>query len=113
MHLILHFAVIVTTLLIVAYFLFLTASKASGLTSAFGRLLGLWLLLLTALIIGGVVTAHMNGGKPYGMDFPMGPHHGWMHDRGGPDDGAAPPPDAQPAPPPEAAPTPPAAPTKP
>ena len=97
MHLILHFLFIVTALLILAYFLFLTASKASGLTSAFGRLLGLWLLLLTALIIGGVVTAHLNGGKPYGMDFPMGPHHSWMHDHGPGE--APPPPDAQPTPP--------------
>jgi hypothetical protein len=112
MHMVVHFALLVTTLLIVAYFLFLTASKAGGLTSAFGRLLGLWLLLLAAIIVGGVVTAHLNGGKPYGMDFPMGHHHDGMHDRGPPD---APPPPAAPetVPAPETAPAAPATPAKP
>jgi len=106
MHLIVHFAFLVTALLVIAYFLFLTASKAGGLTSAFGRLLGLWVLLLAAIIVGGAVTAHMNGGKPYGMDFPVGQHHGWMHRWGPP----SPPP---PAPAPEAQPATPAAPTPP
>ena len=110
MHMIIHFVLLVTTLLIVAYFLFLTASRAGGLTSAFGRLLGLWLLVLAAIVVGGVVTAHMNGGKPYGMDFPG--HH-WMRDRGPPD--APPPPGAPEAPPaaPSAAPTQPTPPAKP
>ncbi len=112
MHLIVHFVLLVTALLIVAYFLFLTASRAGGLTSAFGRLLGLWLLLLAAIIVGGVFTAHMNGGKPYGMEFPMGPHQDWMHRWGPP--GPAPSPETPPAQPaPEAAPTPPAVPPKP
>jgi hypothetical protein len=111
MHLVFHFVLMVTALLIVAYFLFLTASKAQGLTSAFGRILGLWLLLLTAVIIGGVVTAHMNGGRPYGMDFPMGHRHGMHGD--GPWNPPEPPaaPEAQPTP--EVAPQPPAAPAKP
>ena len=64
-------ALLVTFLLIVSFFLFFSASKTSGLTAAFGRLLGLWLLLLAAVVAGGVVTAHMNGGKPYGLDMPM------------------------------------------
>jgi len=99
MHLIVHFAFVVTALLIVAYFLLLTASKAGGLIAAFGRVLGLWLLVLAAIIVGGIATAHLNGGKPYGMDFPMGTHHGWMHGYGpNAPAGPAPPPPAQPEP---------------
>ena len=107
MHMIVHFAFVVTALLVVAYFLFLTASKAGGLTSAFGRVLGFWVLLLVAIIVGGVVTAHMNGGKPYGMDFPMGPHEGRMHRWGPPDAPSLPPaPPEAPAAQPDAAPVP-------
>ena len=61
----------VTFLLIFSFFLFFLASKTSGLTAAFGRLLGAWLLLIAAIGAGGVVTAFMSGGKPYGLDMPM------------------------------------------
>ena len=60
-----------TLLLFIAFLSFFMASKTSGLTAMFGRLLGLWLLFIAAVIVGGVVTAPMMGGRPYGMDMPM------------------------------------------
>jgi hypothetical protein len=60
-----------TFLLIAAFLLFFMASKTSGMTAAFGRFLGFWLLLFALIGVGGVVTALMNGGKPYGLDMPM------------------------------------------
>jgi hypothetical protein len=60
-----------TFLLIVSFLLLFMASKSSGLTSMFGRVLGLWLLVIAAIAAGGVGTAVMNGGRPYGLDMPM------------------------------------------
>lgn len=71
MHMMLPVIGMMTFLLIASFLLFFMASKTSGLTATFGRLLGLWLLLIAAIGAGGVVTAFMSGGKPYGLDMPM------------------------------------------
>jgi len=96
---IVHVLLMLTAPLIAAFFLFFAASRTSGLTALFGRVLGLWLLALTVIVVGGMATAHMTGGKPYGLDLPMGGHHGWMHRWGPP---GPPPPPGEPAPAPAA-----------
>jgi hypothetical protein len=60
-----------TFVLFISFLAFFMASKTTGLTALFGRLLGIWLLLVAAVGVGAVVTAPMMGGKPYGMDMPM------------------------------------------
>lgn len=60
-----------TFVLFFSFLLFFMASKTSGLTAAFGRILGLWLLLIAVIGVGGVATAFMNGGRPYGFEMPM------------------------------------------
>jgi len=108
MHMMVHVALLATFLLIVSFLLFFMASRTSGLTAAFGRLLGLWLLVLAVVGAGGVVTAHMNGGKPYGLDMPMMGRDGMRCCHGARPEAPAPAapaaPDAQPAQPAPAAP---------
>jgi len=105
-HFVLHAIGIATVLLIVAYFIFFAAQRSMGLVSAFGTLLGIWLIIIAGVIVAGAVTMPMFGGKPFGLDFPD--HHGrWMH----PDGPEAPPPgDAAPAQPEATPPADPAAP---
>ena len=86
-----------TIALIIAFFVLFAASKAEGLVKLLGTVLGLWVLVLTIVMVAGAVTAPMFGGKPFGMDW-HGMHDHWMHHDGGP--GMTPPPGApmQPAP---------------
>jgi hypothetical protein len=85
-----------TIALIVAFFILFAAGKAEGLVKLLGTVLGLWVLVLTIVMVAGAVTAPMFGGKPFGIDM-HGMHDHWMHhdgDRGGP--GMMPPPGAAP-----------------
>ena len=103
-HFVLHAIGIATLLLIVAYFIFVAGQRSMGFVSAFGTLLGIWLIIIAGVIVAGAVTMPMFGGKPFGLDFPW--HHGHGMHPGEPDE--APPP-GEPAPaPPEAAPAAPA-----
>ena len=75
-----HVVMHVTLLLIVAYFLLFSASKAEGLVKLLGTILGVWLMVVAAFVIIGWVTMPMFGGRPFGMD--MHAMHGngnWMH----------------------------------
>ena len=72
-----HVAAHVTVLLITAFFVLFSASKAEGLVKLLGTVLGLWLFLVSVLIVVACVTAPMFGGKPFGMDM-MAAHGGWM-----------------------------------
>ena len=93
-----------TIALIVAFFVLFVASKAEGLVKLLGTMLGLWILVLTIVMVAGAVTAPMFGGKPFGMDM-HAMHDRWMHRDGGP--GMMPPPAAAPAQPAMAPATPP------
>ena len=48
------FVLFTTFVLVFSFLLFFMASKTSGLTAAFGRILGLWLLLIAAIGAGGI-----------------------------------------------------------
>lgn len=61
----LPFVIVVTGLLVGAY---VSAFSASGLA----RTASVGLITCAGLIVGGLVSAHMNGGKPYGFDVPFG-----------------------------------------
>lgn len=39
-------------------------------SSSFARVSGLAFVVAAAFLTGGLVTAHLNGGKPYGFDVP-------------------------------------------
>jgi hypothetical protein len=95
-----HFLIMhVTVLLIVAFFILFAASKADGMVGLFGKVLGVWIVLVAILHIVAFFAPGVMGMKPGAM--PGGMMHGhWMH-HWGPDS-------AQPA-----APTPPAAPATP
>ena len=94
MHFVLHAVGIATVLLIVAYFIFVAGQRSMGFVSAFGSLLGTWLIILAIAIVTGAVTAPMFGGKPFGLDLPMHDPH-WTQP-GAPE--APPPPAGEPAP---------------
>ena len=89
-----HFMLMhVTILLIVAFFVLFAASKAEGIVSLFGYLLGAWLVLGAVLHVVGFFMPGALGMKP-------GPHEGtmrehWMHHWG--EQQAAPAPAAAPA----------------
>jgi hypothetical protein len=68
----LPFVIVVTGLLVTGYSLFFTGSSL-------GRTSGMWAIGLAGLIVGALVTAHMNGGKPYGLDVPFGIER-WQRD---------------------------------
>ncbi len=86
-----------TLALIVAFFILFAASKAEGLVKLLGTVLGLWVLVLTIVLVAGAVTAPMFGGKPFGMDM-HAMHDHWMHHDGDHDGGPGmmPPPGAAP-----------------
>ena len=96
-----HFLVLhVTVLLIVAFFILFAASKADGIVGLFGKVLGVWVVLVALLHVVGFFMPGMMGMKP-GM-MPGGMMHGhWMHHMGS--DGAQPAPmtPAMPAPAPK------------
>lgn len=77
----------VTLLLIVAFFILFAASKAEGIVSLFGNILGVWVVLVALLHIVGFLMPGMMG-KAGMMEGGM--HGHWMH-HGGQED-------AQPAP---------------
>ncbi len=107
-HFLIHALAFATVIATIGFFVLFAASKAEGLLKAFGTVLGLWVLLLTGIIVVGGITASMFGGRPFGMqmmDDQKGPwmHRGWMHDGWGhmgppPADSATP---AKPAEPPK------------
>lgn len=59
----LPFVVAVTGMLVAGYSLLFCPS-------AFARASGVSFVVIAALITGGLVTGHLNGGKPYGLDVP-------------------------------------------
>lgn len=61
----LPFVIAVTGLLVTGYTLAFSASS-------FARAFAGWMIAFAGLIVGGLVTAHLNGGKPYGIDVPFG-----------------------------------------
>jgi hypothetical protein len=82
----------VTLLLIVAYFILYTASKAGGLVGVIGKLLSLWVFALAVL----VVICMTGPGERCGfMDMMKGHMGNWMH---GPEQPAEPAPAPTPAP---------------
>jgi hypothetical protein len=95
-----HFLHVIFGALILSFFVLFAASKAEGLVSIFGNILGLALLVIGVLAIVGVVMMHFGGDK--GREWMEHMHQGgaWgppaMHQ-----DEAAP---AQPAPPPKTVP---------
>jgi hypothetical protein len=75
-----------TIALIIAFFVLFAASKAEGLVKLLGTVLGLWVLVVTIVMIAGAVTAPMFGGKPFGIDM-HAMHDRWMHHDGDRDGG--------------------------
>lgn len=70
----LHFLIAhVTVLLIVAFFILFAASKAEGIISLFGNILGVWVIVIAILH----VVAHFMPGT-FGMK-PGTMHGHWMH----------------------------------
>jgi hypothetical protein len=61
----LPFVIVVTGLLVTGYSLIFSGSS-------FARASGAWAVAIAGVIVGGLVTAHLNGGKPYGFDVPFG-----------------------------------------
>ena len=80
MFMLFHGVVAATFVLVVAYFVLVASTKASGFVGLLGKLLALWLAFIAAVFVAGVVTASMNGGKPFGMDLPHPPHGPWMRE---------------------------------
>jgi hypothetical protein len=78
-----------TLVAVIAFFILYAAGKASGFTKTLGSVLGIWVLIIAAVILAGGVTAAVNGGKPFGME-PMWGHHGGKHCDADKDDAAAP-----------------------
>lgn len=70
-HLVIHAVALATVLLIVAFFILVTAERSIGFGNIFGKLLAFWLSLVAAAAIAGAVTAPSFGGKPFGLDLPM------------------------------------------
>lgn len=65
MHIILPFVVLITGMLVTGYVCMFDPTTA-------GRSVGLGLVLGAAVLVGGMMTANLNGGKPYGLDVPLG-----------------------------------------
>jgi hypothetical protein len=61
----LPFVIVVTGLLVAGY-----SALFSG--SPLARTSGASAVAVAGLIVGALVTAHLNGGKPYGFDVPFG-----------------------------------------
>ena len=91
-----HVVAHITIVLIVAFFVLFTASRADGFVKLLGTILGAWLVLIAVVIVVGHVTAPMFGGKPFGMDMDA-MHGGWMHRDGMHPDAPAAPAPATPA----------------
>jgi len=84
---VIHFLIAhVTVLLIVAFFILFAASKTEGLVALFGRILGIWVVLVAILHIVGFFAPGMMGMKGFS---PGAMHDHWMHHWGQPE-GAAP-----------------------
>lgn len=67
-----------TVMLIVAYFIWFAASKASGLVRAIGMLLALWVLVLTGISAAWMGSAASGNGPPF-MQMMREHIGGWMH----------------------------------
>ena len=61
----LPFVIVVTGLLVIGYSLIFSGSPVA-------RTFGASAVVVAGLIVGGLVSAHLNGGKPYGFDVPFG-----------------------------------------
>ena len=77
MHLAVHGLMHATILAIVGYFILLSSTKASGLVSALGKILALWVFLLAVLALLCSLFGPMMGGKS--MDMMRGGPSAWMH----------------------------------
>jgi hypothetical protein len=71
-----------TLLVVVGFFVQVASSKADGRIKAFGKYLSIWIFVLAGLVLVGIATAPMFGGRPFGVDLMRnaGPH-GMMMDR--------------------------------
>ena len=87
-----------TLVAVIAFFILFAAGKSGGLVKTLGNLLGVWVLIIAAIILVCGAVAQMSGKPAFGMPM-MGGHHGCMHGDWGKPDMAAP---AQPATPPAA-----------
>jgi hypothetical protein len=64
-----HTLVSLTIIAVLAFFVLFAAEKADGLIKIFGRVLGVWLLILAVLAAAGAAAAPMMGGRPFGMEM--------------------------------------------
>lgn len=86
-----HFLHVILGALILSFFVLFAASKAEGLVSLFGNILGVLLLLIGILAIVCIVWMHLQGDKAHEWMDRM--HHGaWGGPPGMHDDDAPPPP---------------------
>lgn len=69
MHMAIHLAGAATLVLIAAFFVLAAAQWTTGFVKEFGNLLGFWLIVIASAAIVGAVSAGMNGGKPFGVEF--------------------------------------------
>lgn len=105
------FAILIPTtiLVVIGYFVLLTSAKSETPLKTFGRYLAIWIFALAAVLVIGIATAPMFGGRPFGMGGMMRGTgmHGMMHGAGmrgmmgRPDVMPEPPPSTQPEPVPQ------------
>ena len=62
---VLSFVTLVTGLLVTGFTMMFSASSQARLSSV-------WVVLGAAFIVGGFLSAQMNGGRPYGYNIPIG-----------------------------------------
>lgn len=68
----------ITLLVVLGYFVLLSSANAAGRVQTFGKYLSIWIFALAALVVIGIATAPVFGGRPYGMDMMRGGMHGMM-----------------------------------
>ena len=76
-----------TALAVVSFFVFFTAEKTEGRLASFGRILGVWLLVLALIALVAAAVMLVSGGPTpggYGYHMMGGGNWGWMHGTGQP-----------------------------
>lgn len=90
MHMIMGLVLHTTVLAIVGYFILFSASKAQGIVSVIGNILGVWVFVIAVLMAVHAVMSPKPDGQPFGPGM-NGPPPGWMmHHWGPPPAGPAP-----------------------
>jgi len=64
-----HALLSLTVAAVLAFFVLFAAEKAGGLLRTFGRVLGVWLLVLAVLGAAGAAMAPMMGGRYFGWEM--------------------------------------------